>query len=178
MKSKTLTSKTLTFAVVMIAFACPAFSGEKWAGIENIEGRRGDDWAEESKGLPGFDLIRARLKDNRVTVSQERATFYLSGDVAEAIYHQMACEPNPEGAARCFRGLAKHAPEGGLACVKRSSEESGKAEYLCEMAVDLRTGRLRGYDDTDESEEEDQDEMDRIADKNGTKYPRLPYSEY
>ena len=113
-------SKTLTLAVVMLTLACPAFPEEKWADLESIEGRIGKDWAEESKGLPGFDLIRTRLKDNRVTIAQGSATFYLKGDVAEAIYHQMAGEPDPEGTARCFRGLAKYAPEGGLACVKLS----------------------------------------------------------
>ncbi|MDR1227883.1 MAG: hypothetical protein LBK55_02520 [Azoarcus sp.] len=167
-------SKTLLFTVAMLAIVRPVFAQEKMADVDEIEARIGKDWATMSKGLEGFDLIRTRLKDNRVTISQGRAKFYLQGDVAEAIYHQMGGKLVPEDWVRCTRGLAKSLPEeeGGLGCVKLSSKESGKTEYLCEMDVDLRTGRL-SYED-EECEDENQEELDRIQDKKGTKFPRLP----
>jgi hypothetical protein len=108
-----------------------------------------------------------------VTISGGIAWFLLKGDVAEAIYHQMGGSPNPKGAG-CLVGLGKRLPAGGLSCVRSSAEKSGKAEYKCQMALDLRTGRLF-MGEVDECDEDDQEELDRIQDKKGTKFPRLPY---
>ncbi|MDR1463138.1 MAG: hypothetical protein LBI68_08400 [Azoarcus sp.] len=142
-------TKTLVLAVAMLAIACHGghdTDSEKMADIEQIEGRIGKDWAEMSKGLEGFDLIRARLKNNRVKISHEMAVFYLKSDVAEAIYHQMGGEPKPEGAGRLDR-VVKSLSQGGLWCAKENAaKDSKRLVYTCEMFVDLKTGVLHGVE--------------------------------
>jgi len=166
--------KAMGLIVALLATAYPVFAQEKMADVADIEATMGKDWATMSKGLEGFDLRRARLRDNRVTVSQGRATFYLSGDVAEAIYHQMEGKPNPKGAG-CFGGLGKSLSGGGLHCSKIKLAKANKDTYVCLMDVDFRTGRLS--DEDSECDDEDQEELDRIGDKKGRKYPRLPFND-
>lgn len=120
---------------------------------------------DKNNQLEGFDYKRGKL-EGRATIAGRLATIEITGDAAEAMYHQISASPEVD--VGCTRGTTKRFR--GLSCTKLPENIKASSQYECWAYLNLKTGNTTSSGEACP----DLEHEDPYWDAKGNKAPRIP----